>query len=81
MSDFGFLEIRSASPAASWSERGFPDWVLVAPYGVFMDYRSCWSSKAPLAPEVVARGALHRRGFVVGQDLAVPFSEGWLLLG
>ena len=65
--DIGFLEISSASPSASWSCE-FPNLLLIAPYGVIMDYRWCWSSKVPLAPEVLARGALHRRGFVVGQE-------------
>ena len=81
--DVGFLEMPSASPSASWSERGFPNSLLIAPYGVIMDYRWSWSSKVPPAPEVLARGALHHRGFCGsgnvsdGGDLAVPFSEGY----
>ena len=57
--DVGFLEV----PSAIWSERGFPNFVVVvAPYGAIVGLLR-WSSKVPPAPEVLVRGALHRRGF------------------
>ena len=64
----------------------FASLLLIAPYGVIMGYRWCWSSKVPLAPD----GAPSQRfccqvslsGFVPdGAGVACPFSEGWLLLG
>ena len=64
---------------------GFVSLLLIAPYGVIMDYRAVGLQRCRWRQ----RMALHRRGFIVGQEgfvpdgagVAVPFSEGWLLLG